>query len=120
MTVTLSVSNGTLSLGDTTQVSLVDGNTGVDQISMTFSGGFTQVNTALDGLVYKPNAEFSGADTLVLTVNDLDSRGSATSVTNLIINVQPINDDPVLTLNDPVMDEGDSINFGPSLPQAET
>ena len=77
---TLSVSNGTLSLGDTTQVSLVDGNDGVDQISMTFNGGFTQVNTALDGLVYKPNAEFSGADTLVLTVNDLDSRGSATSV----------------------------------------
>ena len=36
MTVTLSVSNGTLSLGDTTQVSLVDGNDGVDQISMTF------------------------------------------------------------------------------------
>ena len=76
--VTLTATNGTLSLG-------------------SFTGTLTNLNTALDGLTFTPNAGFSGGATLVIATNDQGNAGaggpqSATSALGITVspNVAPI------------------------------
>jgi hypothetical protein len=103
--VTLSVSNGTLSLSGTSGLtfSFSDANgtgagTGSSNASMTFRGTLADVNAALDGLDYQPNPDFSGNDTLTVTTNDLGQNGSGgakTDTDTLAITVVGQNDAPV-------------------------
>ena len=68
LTVTLSVSNGSLTLSGTTGITLESGAYGSS--TMTISGTVEDINTALDGLQYLPDSEYSGGDTLSITTID--------------------------------------------------
>ena len=72
--VSLSVSNGSLTLSGTTGLTFSTG-TGVGNSSMTFTGTLANINAALDGLVYSPANGFYGNDSLHITTNDLGNTG---------------------------------------------
>ena len=62
LTVSLSVSSGTITspnLGTDVMVSVGDG---IDDPTLTFTGTPTQATTALEGIVYTPNSHFNGTD----------------------------------------------------------
>ena len=94
--ITLSVSNGTLSLGSTVGLTSVVGN---GSGNVAFSGTLADLNNALDGLTYTPNLNYSGTDTLSVDSDDLGNTGSPgpqTSTSTVGITVQP-NQAPTLT-----------------------
>ncbi len=98
--VTLTVGNGTLTLGDTTGLTFTTG-TGAGDASMTFSGSVADLNAALATLVYQGQLDFHGTDTLSVHVSDLGNTGAGGPLIDsgsLDIVVQAINDHPVLTL----------------------
>jgi Ca2+-binding RTX toxin-like protein len=68
-TVVLSVSHGVLSLSGTSGLSFTVGD-GTTDPTMTFSGTVTNINNALNGLLYNPTDTFVGADTLTITTTD--------------------------------------------------
>ncbi len=89
--VTLTVSNGTLTLGGTTNLTFTAGD-GTDDVTMTFAGTAADLNAALNGLAFKPTAGFSGFTSLQITTNDQGSTGSggARSDTDFVsIQVRP-------------------------------
>ncbi|WP_447971265.1 LamG-like jellyroll fold domain-containing protein [Nitrospira sp. M1] len=67
--VTLSVTNGTLSLPGTAGLTFVSGD-GTTDSSMTFRGTVTNINTALNGLTFIPTTDYNGGATLTLTTRD--------------------------------------------------
>ena len=76
---TLAVSQGTLTLASTTGLSFTAGANGSS--SFTVSGTVTNLDSALDGLVYQPTTLYSGADSLAVSVSDpTDSLSASTSV----------------------------------------
>ncbi len=96
LAITLSVTNGTLTLGSTAGLaSLVGNGTG----TVTFLGTVAEVNNALSGLSYLGNTGFSGADTLTITTNDQGSTGSGGALQDvdvIAIAVAGVNDTPTL------------------------
>jgi VCBS repeat-containing protein len=90
LTVTLSVSNGTVSLGSTSGLAFASGDGNADA-TMTFSGSVADINAALDGLAYAPAADYNGPATLTLSATD----GTSTDVDTVSISVNPVNDAPV-------------------------
>ena len=98
--VTLSVSNGVLTLSGIAGLSFSVGDGSADA-SMTFTGSIANINTALDGLSYLPGANYNGSDTLSITTNDQGNTGSggAKSDTDTVaITVNAVNDAPVATI----------------------
>jgi hypothetical protein len=73
--VTLTATNGTITLFTTAGLTFGAGD-GTADPTMTFDGTLTEVNTAMNGMTYTPNAGFSGAATLTITSNDLGNSGS--------------------------------------------
>ena len=71
----LTVQNGTLALGTTTDVGIVSGNT---TNAVTVTGTISQVNQAINGVVYTPNPGFNGVDNFTMTTSD---RGAYRPVT---------------------------------------
>ena len=74
--VSLSVSNGTLTLSGTTGLTFSTG-TGTTNSAMTFTGTLANINAALNGLTYTPTASYSGSDSLAIATNDLGNTGPA-------------------------------------------
>jgi len=75
--VSLSVGQGNLSLGGTGGLDFSGGTgDGTNDPSMTFTGPLTSINTAVNGLTYTPNTDYSGGDTLSITVNDQGNNGT--------------------------------------------
>src|SRR5262249_37911122 len=74
LTVALAVSHGKLTLGTTAGLSVSGNGTG----KVTLSGSIADLNTALLGLLYRGSLNYSGADTLSITVSDgsLSASGS--------------------------------------------
>ena len=70
--VTLSVVNGSLTLGSTVGLTSVTGN---GSASVVFRGTLPDLNNALNGLTYTPNLNYSGADTLSIAGDDLGNTG---------------------------------------------
>ena len=89
--VTVGVAHGTLTLASTTGLTLA-GN-GTASIAIT-AGSIANINAALNGLVYRPAANYAGADSLTIVTND----GSATDTDSVVITVTPNATAPVLTL----------------------
>ena len=83
VTVNLSVTNGIINLGSPGSVTITAGADGTSTV--TFTGSPANVNTAMDGLVYTPNLNFSGADTLVYRA----SGGGVVDTDNIPITVTP-------------------------------
>jgi hypothetical protein len=113
---TLSVLHGTITLAGTTGIT-VDAGADVSG-SVTITGSLTAINTAIATLIYAPGTNYSGAETLSLSVNDIGNVGSGgvkTTTDTLAITVTPTNDAPVLVDGRPTLTaitENDTNNAG--------
>ncbi len=99
--VTLSTTDGLLSLSGTTGLTFTIGD-GTDDPTTTFSGTLSDINTALDGSSFSPTTNFSGAATLAISTNDQGSTGTGGPLTDtdtVNITVNAVNDAPVLDLS---------------------
>ncbi|MFO0701136.1 MAG: DUF4347 domain-containing protein, partial [Nitrospira sp.] len=67
--VTVSVTNGALTLSGTSGLTFTTGD-GTSDTTMTFRGTVTNINTALNGLIYSPTSNYSGGATLTITSRD--------------------------------------------------
>jgi len=83
MEVTLSVSDGIITLGAPGSITITGGANGTDTI--TFTGTPAQVNIAMASIIYTPDTGFSGSDTLVFTATS----GGISDTDNIPITVTP-------------------------------
>ncbi|HET6324740.1 MAG TPA: S53 family peptidase, partial [Planctomycetaceae bacterium] len=84
---TLSVSNGTLALGSTSGLSFTSGANG--SASMTVTGTISQLEAAVVGLTYTPNAGYTGADSLSVLLADPLANVSASTTVALTVDGAP-------------------------------
>jgi hypothetical protein len=104
---TLSVSQGTLTLASTTGLSFTAGANGSS--SFTVSGTVTNLDSALDGLVYQPTTLYVGADSLAVSVSDpTDSLSASTSVS---ITVAALNAPAISAPGSGSLSENGSLTF---------
>jgi hypothetical protein len=95
--VTLAATHGTLTLAGTTGLTFTTG-TGTADATMTFEGALSDVDTALDGLTYRPAAGYSGAAALQVDVDDQGNTGSGGSRTaERVVAVNVISPTPQIT-----------------------
>jgi CSLREA domain-containing protein len=95
--VTLTATNGALTLSGTFRLTFTAGDGNSDGV-MTFTGALTDINTALNGMMFTPNANFAGLATLQIVTNDLGNTGTGGALQDndsLNITVNPINDSPI-------------------------
>lgn len=91
--VTLTATNGTITLSGTTGLSFSVGS-GTTDATMTFAGTIANINTALSGMIFTPTAGYNGSATLQITTNDQGNTGSGgakTDTDTINITVNPIN-----------------------------
>ncbi len=74
-TVSLTITNGILTLSQTTGLVFGAGD-GTDDSSLVFTGTITDINAALSNMVFTPAFNFSGAASIVISTSDLGSSGS--------------------------------------------
>lgn len=94
--VTVSTTQGVLSLSGLTGLAFTGGD-GTADASMTFSGTKANVNAALNGLVYRGNSNFNGADLISLTTSDLGATGAGGTLTDtdtIAVTISAVNDPP--------------------------
>ncbi len=87
--VTLTATQGTLTLSSTASLTFVSGD-GADDETMTFTGFIGTINSRLNGLTFKPNNGFAGIAAVQIIANDEghNGTGGAQSTTgDIIINV---------------------------------
>ena len=104
--ITLSVNEGVITLAATAGLTFVSGGDG--QASMQFTGNQSDVNDALDGLVYLGDVDYNGADTLAMLVNDQGGTGSGGARIgsgDLAITVNAAQDAPVAQMDSFLTDE---------------
>jgi hypothetical protein len=98
--ITLTATNGVLSLAGITGLSFSGGvGDGVDDATMTFTGSINDINDALEGLIFKPLANFAGPATIQIVTNDRGRNGAGgplSSTSTIGVTVNPINDAPVV------------------------
>jgi hypothetical protein len=96
VSVVLTATNGALTLSGTAGLSGVSGN-GTGNLSAT--GRVSNINNALNGLVFSPTLNFNGTTTVVITVDDNgNTGGSAQTDTDTInITVSAVNDPPAFS-----------------------
>ena len=97
--VTLSAANGVLTLSQISGLSFTIGD-GSGDATMVFTGTAADINAALDGLIYRANANYNGADTVTLSSSDQGSSGSGgaqSDADTVAITVNPVNDEPSFT-----------------------
>ncbi len=97
--VTLTATNGTMILNGTTGLTFSLGD-GVGDPTMTFTGTVTNINSALNGMMFTPTANYFGAASLQIVTNDQGNTGSggAKSDTDTVnITVNPVADTPSVT-----------------------
>ena len=73
--VTLTATNGTVTLGSTAGLTFSSGD-GTDDFAVAFSGTIPAINAALNGLSFMPARNFYGAATLEMLTDDLAHNGS--------------------------------------------
>jgi hypothetical protein len=88
LAVTLSVSNGTLTLGTAAGLTVAGNGSG----SVTLSGDIADLNSALAGLTYRGNLNYSGGDLLSIMVTDGSLNSSATVAINVVSAAQQAGD----------------------------
>jgi len=91
--VTLSTTNGLLSLSDITGLSFSTGD-GTGDASMTFTGSLSAINNALDGLVFTPTGGYNGPASITIVTNDQGwsgSGGAQTDTDTVSITVNSLN-----------------------------
>ena len=96
----LTVTGGVATLSTTNNLTLISGGNGT--ASLTYQGTIADLNAALNGLLYTPTANLSGAAAGQVTVatNDLGNSGSGgakTSTDAITIDITPVNQPPSFT-----------------------
>jgi hypothetical protein len=91
---TLSATNGTMTLATTVGLTFATG-TGSGDATMQFSGSMAAINAALDGLIFSPSAGFAGSAGLSIVTDDQGNTGSggpltASSVVNINVAATPV------------------------------
>ena len=112
---TLTAGNGTMTLGTTAGLTFSTGD-GTADPSMSFSGTIADINAALSGITYKPNADFNGAGSIFVSANDLGNTGSGgpkSDVATVIINVTAVNDAPDAVNDTATVAEDGSVTLDP-------
>ncbi|MEM1309588.1 MAG: DUF4347 domain-containing protein, partial [Cyanobacteria bacterium P01_H01_bin.153] len=109
-TVTLTVTSGIITLASPASLT---GLTGDGTGAVSFSGTLTDINNAINGMSYAPAEDFSGDDSLSITVND----GDQTATSTIELGVTPVNDVPTIAPSSlSVLEGGDGAfaasNFG--------
>lgn len=99
--VTLTVTNGTLTMGSTTGLTV----TGNGTANVQVTGPISAINAGLNGLTFNPTPDFpaaaSGQAVLTVTANDQGNTGAGGALQGsgtVTITVQGVNDPPVNTL----------------------
>src|SRR5205814_7949241 len=103
LNVTLSATNGTLTLGALTGLTFTSGD-GTGDVTMTFRGSLNRINAALDGLVFSPDANFEGTAGVQVAVDDQGNSGWGGALSDsrsVAITVNGVNDAPVNTVPGP-------------------
>ncbi len=141
--VTLTASNGRLTLSQITGLTFVDAtgmpevnpnNDGTNDALLRFRGSPADINAALDGLMFTPNPDFNGPTSVVIETNDLGEftappAPAEMDVDTISITVNPVNDPPTLNaIGDLMIDEDapqqtvnlSGISAGPSETQTLT
>ena len=111
--VTLTATNGTLTLATLTGLTFGTGD-GVADATMIFVGTLADINAALNGLRFDPTAGFFGLATLQVAVDDQGNVGPGGAKTDLdIINisVNPVNHAPVATSDNYTGNQFDTITI---------
>ena len=96
VSVRLSATNGTLTLSETTGLTLTTG-TGVAETQLEFSGTVAAINTALDGLRFDPDENYHGQATVRIETRDLGNSGDGgekSDADSIDVTVISINDAP--------------------------
>ena len=96
--VTLTVQHGTIDWPAGTDLSAISGGA-AGSTSVTLSGDVSAIQSLLRTLVYTPDANFNGTDTLSVAMDDQGDLGHAaqTNTTEFTITVNPVNDAPEIT-----------------------
>ena len=97
--VSLSATNGTLTLASGSEVDVTSG-TGAGDASVTFTGTINDLNAALDGLVFTPTANVYGAGSIAIAVDDLGNSGTGGALSaagSVSITINPIAHTPTAT-----------------------
>ncbi|MBM0744200.1 tandem-95 repeat protein [Phormidium sp. CLA17] len=100
LTVSLSVANGTLTLGSTSGLTVTTGSGTLDK-NLAFSGSQGAINAALAGLTYLSDRNYNGSDLLTMNVSDngFSGNGIPLSASKLVtLTITPVNDAPVITV----------------------
>ena len=100
--VTLTATNGTLTLADVTGLTFTVGG-GSNSATMTFTGTQSDINVALDGMTFTPTQDFNGSASVQIVTNDQGNTGSGGPLTDsdtVGITVTAVNDAPVNTMPD--------------------
>ena len=116
VTLSLSNSSGTISLGSTAGLTFSVGDGTLDT-TMSFTGTVADLNNALASITYTPTTGFNGAETFLYAIDDQGNTGSGGALEatgGIAITVDAENDAPVLTgANDlNAIDEDDIFNNG--------
>eukprot|EP00003_Mantamonas_plastica_P002500 TRINITY_DN1189_c0_g1_i3.p1 TRINITY_DN1189_c0_g1~~TRINITY_DN1189_c0_g1_i3.p1 ORF type:complete len:2400 (-),score=855.86 TRINITY_DN1189_c0_g1_i3:116-6346(-) len=114
MMVTLTAMNGVMTLGNQAGLTFAIGN-GFQNSMMKIQGTVTSINTCLQAtsLVYTPNTNFVGADTIKIDVSDMGASGTGgekTANATIAITVTAVNDAPSIGAVSPVTVAEDSMN----------
>jgi hypothetical protein len=81
--VTLTALDGLLTLSGTSGLTFSSG-TGTGNTTMTFIGAISDINTALNGLIYAPNTNFYGSDLLTIATTDTPASGGSYAASNTV------------------------------------
>ncbi len=97
VTVTLTVQHGTLEVGGNAGLTDL---TGDGSATVSITGTVAEVNNALNGLIYRPDANYHGSDTLQIVTSDNGNSGTGGALSDtdtVAINVVSVNDAPAGT-----------------------
>ncbi|WKN43072.1 tandem-95 repeat protein [Tunicatimonas pelagia] len=92
-TVTITTTNGTFTLSQTTGLTSVSGD-GTN--SLSFGGSLTDINSALNGATFNPTADYNGSATVTIATND-GNTGTDSETVSITVNAD--NDVPVVDLD---------------------
>ncbi|MEX2513982.1 MAG: gliding motility-associated C-terminal domain-containing protein [Cyclobacteriaceae bacterium] len=73
--ISLTSTEGTISTNGTAGLNFITGD-GTEDVNMVFTGSQTNINQALEGLTFLPNADYVGPASIQLTVEDQGNTGS--------------------------------------------
>ena len=103
MQVSLSVTNGSLTLGSLTGLTFSIGD-GTADTSVSFTGTLADVNSALDGLSFMPTAGYVGSAALQVITSDQGNTGAGGTLTDtdtVNITIGAVNDAPTNSVPGP-------------------